>query len=74
MLYRYAELMGEDVSKRADLEDFQDASKVSAYAVEALEWAAAEGIVTGKTGGILDPKDGATRAETATMFMRFAEQ
>ena len=73
MLYRYAELTGEDVSKTADLEDFQDASRVSSYAEEALKWAAAEGIVTGKTGGILDPQAGATRAETAAMFMRFSK-
>ena len=53
MLYRYAELTGEDVSKTASLEDFQDADKVSSYAVEALEWAAGNGIVTGKTGPLL---------------------
>ena len=73
MLYRYAELNGEDVSKTASLEEFQDANAVSAYAVDALKWAVAEGIVTGKTGGIIDPLSGATRAETATMFMRFCE-
>ena len=73
MLYRYAELTGEDVSKTASLEDFQDADKVSSYAVEALEWAAGNGIVTGKTGSVIDPQAGATRAETATMLMRFCE-
>ena len=73
MLFRYAELMGEDVSKRASLDSFQDGGKVSGYAVEALKWATAEGIVTGKTGGVIDPQAGATRAETATMFMRFCE-
>ena len=73
MLYRYAELMGEDVSKTTSLDSFRDGGKVSAYAVEALQWAAAEGIVTGKTGSIIDPQAGATRAETATMLMRFCE-
>lgn len=73
MLYRYAELMGEDVSKTTTLDSFKDGSKVSSYAAEALKWAAAEGIVTGKTGGIIDPQAGATRAETATMLMRFCE-
>ena len=73
MLYRYAKLMGEDVSKTASLDGFKDGDKVSAYAVEALKWTAAEGIVTGKTGGIIDPQAGATRAETATMLMRFCE-
>ena len=73
MLYRYAELMGEDVSKTASLDSFKDGGEVSSYAVEALQWAVAEGIVTGKTGGIIDPQAGATRAETATMLMRFCE-
>ncbi len=74
MLYRYAELTGGDVSRTASLEGFEDSGRVSAYAVDALKWAAAEGIVTGKTGGIIDPQAGATRAETATMFMRFRER
>lgn len=73
MLYRYAKLTGEDISGRASLESFQDAGKVSSYAVEALQWNVAEGIVTGKTGGVIDPQAGATRAEAATMFMRFCE-
>lgn len=71
MLYRYAELKGEDISKSTSLDSFKDGSKVSAYAADALKWAAAESIVTGKTGNIIDPQAGATRAETATMLMRF---
>ena len=73
MLYRYAELNGKDVSKRTSLDSFKDGDKVSTYAVDALKWAVAEGIVTGKTGGFIDPQAGATRAETATMLMRFCE-
>ena len=73
MLYRYAELTGEDISKTTSLDGFKDGGEVSSYAVDALKWAAAEGIVTGKTGGIIDPQAGATRAETAAMFMRFCE-
>lgn len=73
MLYRYAEQTGKDVSKRTSLDSFKDGGKASSYAVEALEWAAAEGIITGKTGGVIDPQAGATRAETATMLMRFCE-
>ena len=71
MLYRYAKLIGEDVSKTTSLDGFKDGGKVSSYAVAALKWAAAEGVITGKTGGVIDPQAGATRAETATMLMRF---
>ena len=73
MLWRYAELSGEDVSATTSLDRFEDGDKVSDYAVEALQWAVAEGIVSGKTGGIIDPQAGATRAETATMLMRFCK-
>lgn len=73
MLYRYAGLQEADVSARGDLGAFADGGRVSAYAVEALQWAVAEGIVTGKTGGVIDPQAGATRAETAAMLMRFCE-
>ena len=71
MLYRYAELKGEDISKRTSLDRFKDGNTVYGYAIEAMKWAVAEGIVTGKTGNIIDPQAGATRAETATMLMRF---
>ena len=53
---------------------FQDSETVSAYAVEALQWAAGRGIVTGRTGSIPDPHAGAIRAETAVMFQRLLKR
>ncbi|OUO36603.1 S-layer homology domain-containing protein [Flavonifractor sp. An306] len=47
-----------------------DADQVSAWAVEAMEWAVAEGLITG-TGGRLDPGRTATRAEVATLLVRY---
>lgn len=70
MLYRYAAQTGEDVSRSASLDGFRDSGKVSAYALDALKWAVAEGIVNGRAGGVIAPQDGATRAETAAMLMR----
>lgn len=72
MLYRYAEAKGADVSARADLSQFGDAPSVSAWAAEALAWASAGGIVTGKPGELLDPQGRATRAEAAAMLQRAA--
>lgn len=67
MLYRYAK-----PSKPAgDLSKFTDAGRVSSWAKEAMIWAAEAGIVTGKGGGVLDPQGQATRAQVATMLMRF---
>ncbi|MBR1497923.1 MAG: S-layer homology domain-containing protein [Oscillospiraceae bacterium] len=71
MLYRYARYKGLDLGAPGDLAKFTDADSVADWAEEALQWANALGIVTGKGDGSLDPKGGATRAETATMLYRF---
>ena len=74
ILYRYTEYKNGDVSARADLSTFPDASKVSKYARDAMSWAVAEGLITGnKIGGkdYLDPKGNATRAQVATILMRY---
>lgn len=74
MLYRYAELTGRDISGKASLEEFTDGSKVSSYAVRTMQWAVSEELISGKGSGLLDPQAGATRAETAMMFMRFTKK
>ncbi len=74
-LYRYAESKGVDVSSGAntDLSKFTDASTISGFAVRAIAWAVAEGIITGMTETTIAPVDQATRAQIATMFMRYAQ-
>ena len=72
MLYRYAEAEGYDVSAAADLSGYPDAGKVQPYAQEAMSWAVAEGIVEGMDGN-LNPAGNATRAQIATILMRFCE-
>jgi uncharacterized repeat protein (TIGR02543 family) len=54
-----------------DLAQFTDSSQISAYAQDAIRWAAEQNIVNGKGNGILDPQGPATRAEVAQMFMNF---
>ncbi len=73
MLYRYAQNKKYDVSGAKSLDGYTDAQSVSSYAVPALQWANAAGVVTGKSGSKLDPKGYATRAEVAAMLMRFCE-
>ena len=67
MLYRFAGSPAVDGGELA----FSDADQVSAYAADALRWASGKGIITGKGGGLLDPKGNATRAEVAAMLMRY---
>lgn len=54
----------------ADLNQFSDSGSVSDYAASAIRWAAANGILQG-SGGKLNPKGTATRAQVAAMVRRY---
>ena len=71
-LYRYAEFTGKSVSAKDDLSSFADAGNVSAWALDSVKWAVAEGLIQG-TGTGLEPKGSATRAQFATMLMRYSK-
>lgn len=73
ILYRYAELKGYNVSASGSLSGYTDASQISSYATTAMQWANSTGLITGKTSTTLSPKGNATRAEVATILMRFCE-
>ncbi len=73
ILYRYARYQGQDVSASADLSGFADAGAVSGYAQPALAWASGSGLIVGTTDGTLDPQGTATRAQAATILMRFCQ-
>ena len=76
ILYRYAQHNGYDVSagKDTNILSFNDAFTVSEYAIPAMQWACGSGMVRGiaqKGGMLLAPMDTTTRAQTATLLMRF---
>lgn len=73
ILYRYAQMKGYDVTEKADLTGYADSAAISGYAVEAMQWANANGIVNGMTETTLAPQGTATRAQVATMLMNFRE-
>lgn len=72
ILYRYAQYKNYDVSVGEDTNilSYSDAPEVSEYAVPAMQWACGAGIMEGY-GDVLDPTGNATRAQAATMLMRF---
>lgn len=75
MLFRYAVFKGMDAVTLADhLAQFSDRGQISTWAVSALNWAVGSGIMNGRSGGALDPKGTAARAELAAMLRRFLEQ
>ena len=67
MLWRYA---GSPVVE-SDLADYPDSASVSDWAVNAMIWAVENGVITGNGAGALNPQGTATRAEVATILMRF---
>ena len=71
ILYRYAQAKGYDVSASADLSGFPDAGDIQSYATQALSWAVAEGLLQGFEDDTLRPQGNATRAQIATILMRF---
>ena len=76
ILYRYAQHKGYDVSAGEDTNilSFDDAFAVSEYAIPAMQWACGSGMVHGiaRDGRmLLAPGDTTTRAQTATLLMRF---
>ena len=68
MLYRYA---GSPAVSGDALAGFPDADSVSAWAVDAMNWAVSICVITGGDMG-LDPQGQASRADLATMLSRFA--
>ena len=73
ILYGYAQYKGYDVTTGGDLSGFADNASVSAWAADALKWANGQGLITGKSGNLLDPAGTATRAEAASILSRFCK-
>ena len=67
MLWRYA---GEPASDES-LSGYTDAASVSDWAAEAMSWALETGVIEGVTATTLQPQGTATRAQCATIFMRY---
>ncbi|MBO4915916.1 MAG: S-layer homology domain-containing protein [Oscillospiraceae bacterium] len=73
ILYRYAVLKGKGFGGVISFKlNYPDADQVEEWAVEPFCWMTFNGIMNGKDGK-LAPKEGATRAEIATVLMRFNE-
>lgn len=74
MMHNYAKAKGFDISVSADLNKFIDASNVSGYAKEAMQWTVGKGIISGKENGTrLDPLEPTARAECASIIKSFME-
>ena len=74
MLYRFAQYKGMDVvTLQEHLTGYPDGDQVSDYAIPAMNWAVGQGLIAGMENGTLVPQGSATRAQVATILMRFCE-
>ena len=74
MLFNYARVYEMDLTvDETVLQAFQDAGDISDWAQEAVLWAVSIGLLTGQSAGVLAPTATATRAEVATILMRFCQ-
>lgn len=75
ILWRYAKLKGVDVSvgEETNILSYEDALEISDWAFEAIQWTCGAGIMKGMTETTINPQNTATRAQAATILMRYIE-
>ena len=74
MFYRYAQSKGYDTTQGGmAIREYADFEQISDYAAEAMTWAVNTGIINGTSSTTISPQGPATRAQVATILMRFIE-
>ena len=75
ILYRYSDYKELDVSFDLkiveELKKYDDNNLINDYAKDAISWANHSKLITGTSATTLEPQGPATRAQAATIFMRF---
>ncbi|WP_164914342.1 S-layer homology domain-containing protein [Aminipila luticellarii] len=73
ILYNYAKYKGYDVTKAGEVSSFTDAGQIQSWALDSVKWARGQELINGRTTATLVPDGSASRAEVATILMRFSE-
>ncbi len=72
MLHRYAQHAGYDTAQGGmAIREYADYDEISGYALEAMAWANGNGLINGHDDGTLEPGGTTTRAQAASILMRF---
>jgi len=74
LLIRYCSLAGIQLPAAAVVGTFNDDSAISGWSRESVNMARQLGLIEGKEGNLFEPRGLLTRAEAATVFMRFAQK
>jgi hypothetical protein len=73
ILYNFAKNQGIELKKGYNV-DFADNENISSWAADGVNALAEAGIISGRSDGTFDPKGTATRAEIATMLVKFVDE
>ncbi len=75
ILYNFAKYKNQinDKTQNEKIDKFEDFDDVSDYAKDAVSWANGEGFISGESKNTLNPKNTATRAQIASLLMRYCE-
>ncbi len=73
IMYRYASFKKLDNSKLNELDKYSDKDQISKYAIESMQWANANGIISGTSETTISPKDNVQRCQVAAILRRFCE-
>ena len=71
MLYDYAAYKDYDLTAKGDLTAFPDGNEVQEWALPAMTWANGNALINGHDDGTLEPGGTTTRAQAASILMRF---
>lgn len=72
ILYNYSIYLGKNVkSQTMNFSNYEDADTIHSWAKVPLCWALKNNLIAGRTATILAPREATTRAEFATIMMRF---
>lgn len=77
ILYRYARYKGvnvDNIAIAADMSPYPDAVQISDWAADAMRYCISEKIINGNETGHILPQNYASRAEMATMIVRFIQE
>ena len=69
-LYRFADYMGYDRTATTELSAYEDADDIAPFALEAFQWAVAEGIIRGTSETTLEPVATTSRIQVSLMVYR----
>lgn len=74
ILYRYSQFKKYDTTQGGmTAREFSDMNKISGWAMEAVTWAVNTQLISGTGNNMLDPRGNATRAQVASILMRYCQ-